>query len=155
MDHTVAALDKDLLHRSTLGAAPPARPHPTGANEPAHRSEQPLVGQACVIGDGRPYIAVLLVPDLDGVRARAAERAAPEPSLPEAAADGDLRAEIAAHIDLVNQRFARPEQVRAFELLGEEWSPDTDVMTPTGKLKRPGIADRYSGIIDRLYETPS
>ena len=43
------------------------------------------------------------------------------------------------------------ERVRAHRVLGEEWLPDTDVMTPTAKLKRQGITRRYETMIDDMY----
>ncbi|HTK61660.1 MAG TPA: long-chain fatty acid--CoA ligase [Pseudonocardia sp.] len=100
--------------------------------------ESPLIAQACVVGDGRPHIAALLVLDVEGLGARAA-------SAP------DVLAEIEAHVALANERFPRPERVRSYRILDHEWLPDTDVMTPTAKLKRHGIHTRYAEEIDHLY----
>lgn len=100
--------------------------------------ESPLIAQACAVGEGRPHIAALLVLDAEGLRGRAAD-------------DADVLAEIEAHVALANERFSRPERVRSYRILDEEWLPDTDVMTPTAKLKRHGIHARYAEQIERLY----
>ncbi|NVN53464.1 AMP-dependent synthetase/ligase [Mycolicibacterium hippocampi] len=96
----------------------------------------PLIGQACVFGDARPYIVALLVLD------------------PEAGADPTDPAVVAAvqrEVDLANTHLSRVEQVKRFTVLPEEWLPGGDELTPTMKLKRRPIADRYSVLIDALY----
>ena len=64
--------------------------------------------------------------------------------LAELAADPDVIAEVQAGVDEVNEQFAQVEQIKKFTLLGEEWLPDTDVLTPTSKLKRRGVNARYA-----------
>jgi long-chain acyl-CoA synthetase len=54
-------------------------------------------------------------------------------------------------VDEVNEQFAQVEQIKRFTLLGEEWLPDTDVLTPTSKLKRRGIHARYTKEIEAMY----
>ena len=51
----------------------------------------------------------------------------------------------------VNERFASVEQIKRFVLLGEEWMPDSDVLTPTSKLKRRGVLARYQDRIEGMY----
>ena len=62
-----------------------------------------------------------------------------------------MLAEIEREVDEVNQRFSHAEQIRRFELLGEEWLPDSEELTPTMKLKRRGIVAKYAGEIADLY----
>jgi long-subunit acyl-CoA synthetase (AMP-forming) len=50
-----------------------------------------------------------------------------------------------------NERLARVEQIKRFELLAEEWLPGGEELTPTMKLKRGPIAQKYGGVIERLY----
>ena len=50
-----------------------------------------------------------------------------------------------------NQKFSQVEQIKKFALLGEEWLPDSEELTPTSKLKRRGIASRHGATIDSLY----
>jgi long-chain acyl-CoA synthetase len=111
----------------------------------------PLVGQACAIGDNRKYIAALLVLDPDVAPTWAAARGKVAQSLVELAADADLIAAIRQAVDEVNEQFAQVEQIKRFTLLGEEWLPDTDVLTPTSKLKRRGIHARYTKEIEAMY----
>ena len=67
------------------------------------------------------------------------------------AADEDVRAEVAAQLEAVNARFSQVERVKRFALLSEEWLPDTEVLTPTMKLKRRGVHGQYADVIAGLY----
>ena len=60
-------------------------------------------------------------------------------------------AEVQRGVDDVNRRFAQVEQIKRFRLVGEEWLPGSDLLTPTSKLKRRGIGARYAEVIDALY----
>ena len=128
------------------------------ANLEAALKAQPLIGQACAIGDGEPYVVALVVldPDVAPVWAAAhgivpggaGEGAAAVVAL---AADDRLVAEVAHEVHEANDRFAHAEQVRRFLVLGEEWLPDSDELTPTMKLKRRGIHAKYAEAIAALY----
>jgi long-chain acyl-CoA synthetase len=102
------------------------------------KSSGPLIGQACVVGDRRPYIAALLVLDPDTA-------AGLDP------ADADLVARVQAEVDAANAHLSRVEQVKRFRVLAAEWLPGGDELTPTMKLKRRPIAAKYAGEIDGLY----
>jgi long-chain acyl-CoA synthetase len=54
-------------------------------------------------------------------------------------------------VDAANERLSRPEQVKAFELLGVEWTAESEELTPTLKLKRRVVNTKYSDVLDRLY----
>jgi long-chain acyl-CoA synthetase len=112
----------------------------------------PLVGQACAIGDQRKFISALLVLDPETAPVWAAAHGKQGASLAELAQDPDVQAEIQAGVDEANERFAKVEQIKKFVVLGEEWLPDSDVLTPTSKLKRRGIHARYAAEIDALYD---
>ena len=112
----------------------------------------PLVGQAAAIGDARRYITAILVLDPELAPAWAAGRNLGSGlTLAELAAQPEVVAEIQRGVDEVNQRFAQVEQIKRFVLVGEEWLPDSDVLTPTSKLKRRGIHQRYQQEIEDLY----
>jgi long-chain acyl-CoA synthetase len=125
------------------------------ANIEAALKAEPLIGQACVIGDDRPYLVALIVPDSDVVPAWAKAEGIEGASLEEIAQHPGLRAEIAREVASANRRFSRVEQVRRFAVLGQEWQPDSDELTPTMKLKRKPIAQKYAQEIDALYADPS
>ncbi|HWH44014.1 MAG TPA: long-chain fatty acid--CoA ligase [Thermoleophilaceae bacterium] len=120
--------------------------------ENALKSSSPLIGQACTIGDRRPYIVALLVLDPDACAAWAAERGLEDGSAAALARDSDVRAAVAAAVEEANSRLSRVEQVKRFTLLPIDWMPDGDELTPTMKLKRRAIAEKYAVEIEALYQ---
>jgi long-chain acyl-CoA synthetase len=117
------------------------------ANVEAVLKTIPLVGQAMAVGDGKPYLVALLTLDPDAVAARHPGR-----SLAETATDPEVVAEIARDVALANERLSRVEQPRRVIVLTEDWLPDSDVLTPTMKLKRRGVLDRYGEQISAMYD---
>jgi long-chain acyl-CoA synthetase len=115
--------------------------------------ESALVAQACVVGHARPFVAALLVLDPEGAATFSRQQGLDGLTLAELAAHPAVRTAVERDVAVANERFPRAEQVRAFHLLGEEWLPDTDILTPTAKLKRRGIATRYHAAIDALYSS--
>jgi long-subunit acyl-CoA synthetase (AMP-forming) len=98
----------------------------------------PLIGQACVVGDRRPYNVALLVLDPDN-------GAGLDP------ADPDVLARVQAEVDEANSHLSRVEQIKRFRLLDAEWLPGGDELTPTMKLKRKPIAAKYAEAIEAIY----
>ena len=121
------------------------------ANIEAALKAEPLIGQACVIGDDRPYLVALLVPDADVVPAWAASEGIEDASPETIAAHPGLRAELSREVASANRRFSGVEQVRRFAVIGHEWLPDSDELTPTMKLKRKPIAAKFAAEIESLY----
>src|SRR5262249_39064644 len=121
------------------------------ANLEAALKSFPLVGQACVIGDDRPFVSALLVLDSEVAPAWAKQHGLDGASLAELAENPEMRAEIEQEVAEANKRFSNVEQVKKFALLGEEWLPDSEELTPTMKLKRRGIHTKYADVIEDLY----
>ena len=121
------------------------------ANLEAAMKTVPLVGQACTVGDERPFISALVVPDPEVAPVWAREQGVRFTSFTELAASPELRAVVEAGIDDVMQHFNRAERVKKVAILGEEWLPDSDELTPTSKLKRRTILAKYAAEIDALY----
>ena len=121
------------------------------ANLEAALKTIPLVGQACAIGDNRKFVSALLVLDPDSATVWAKAHGKEAMTLAELADDPDATAEVRAGVDHVNQQFAQVEQIKRFALIGEEWLPDSDVLTPTSKLKRRGVHARYADEIEAIY----
>jgi long-chain acyl-CoA synthetase len=121
------------------------------ANLEAALKTIPLVGQAAAIGDGRNYCTALLVLDPETTRAWADTNGKGGLTLAELADDPDVAAIVAEGVRAVNERFAQVEQIKRHRIIGDEWLPDSDVLTPTAKLKRRGIAKRYAELIDEMY----
>jgi len=122
------------------------------ANLEAALKAQPLIGQACVVGDGEPYLAALLVLDPDVAPAWAVSHGATATTLATLAADPVVLAEVEREVAAANERFSHAEAIREFVVLPDEWLPDTDELTPTMKLKRRGIAKKYAREIATLYD---
>jgi long-chain acyl-CoA synthetase len=116
------------------------------ANIEAALKTIPMVGQAMAIGDARPYLVALLTldPDYSSTRWPGRDNA-------ELAADPEVRAELAADVAGANARLSKVEHIRRFALLGEEWLPDTEFLTPTMKLKRRGVVAAYEATIEEMY----
>ncbi len=106
----------------------------------------PLVGQAMVVGDAKPYLIAVLTLDPDAVASRFPGR-----SIADVAADPEVIQEIADGVAEANHRLSRVEQPRRIAILDEEWLPDTDVLTPTMKLKRRGVLARYGDLVESVY----
>ncbi len=122
------------------------------ANLEASLKMIPIIGQACAIGDQRKFISALLVLDPETAPVWAAANGKAGMSLQELAEDDDVRAVVQAGVDAANEQFAQVEQIKRFKIVGEEWLPDSDVLTPTSKLKRRGIHARYDAEIEALYD---
>jgi long-subunit acyl-CoA synthetase (AMP-forming) len=114
------------------------------------KGASPLIGQACVIGDGRPYNTALIVLDADFGPAWAAQQGI-EGDLGVLALDERMRAAVQAGVDAANEKLARVEQIKKFHLVEGDWLPGGDEITPTMKLKRKPIAAKYAGQIEELY----
>ncbi len=114
------------------------------------KGASPLIGQACVIGDARPYNTALLVLDADFAPAWAAQQGI-EGDLATLARDGRVRAAVQAGVDAANAKLSRPEQIKRFTLVEGDWLPGGDELTPTMKLKRRPIAAKYADAIEAMY----
>jgi long-chain acyl-CoA synthetase len=119
--------------------------------EATMKGASPLIGQVAAIGDGRPYNTALIVLDSDFAPAWAAQNGLEGVPLEELAADERMRAAIQAGIDAGNARLARVEQVKKFTIVPGDWAPGGDELTPTMKLKRRPIAEKYAAEIDAMY----
>jgi long-chain acyl-CoA synthetase len=121
------------------------------ANLEAALKTIPLIGQAAAIGDGRKFVSAILVLDPEAATVWAKSHGRESASLADLAEDADVLAEVQAGVDEINQRFAQVEQIKRFTLVSEEWLPDSDLLTPTSKLKRRGVNARYGADIDAMY----
>ena len=115
------------------------------------KGASPLIGQACVIGDGRPYNTALIVLDADFGPAWAAQQGIAETDLAALARDERVRAAVQAGVDAANEKLARVEQIKKFVLVEGDWLPGGDEITPTMKLKRKPIAAKYAPQIEEMY----
>ena len=123
----------------------------TPANLEGEIKQCQWVSQCVVVGDRRPYLVALVTLDAEEVQKLASEDGVPgDPSAwPE---NVKLRELISDHIEKVNQKFARVEQVKKFKILPHDFAQETGELTPTMKVKRAVVADKYDDEIESLYE---
>ncbi len=108
------------------------------------------IAQAIVIGDRRPFLTALLVPNLQPLRSWAEAHGIAATGV-EWLRDERIRALVQGEVDRVNAQHERYEQIRAFDLLPAEFTLEAGELTPTQKLKRRVIQAKYHERLDRLY----
>jgi long-chain acyl-CoA synthetase len=106
------------------------------------------VSQCVVVGDRRPYLVALVTLDPEEVPAFAQEHGLKPEEVPGSDA---MRAEVQRAIDATNARVGRVEQIKKFEILPEDLSQPTGELTPTLKVKRNVVADKFGDRIEALY----
>jgi long-chain acyl-CoA synthetase len=109
------------------------------------------ISQAIVAGDKRSYLVALLTIDPDEAPKLAAKVGAPTSDLAALSAHPGVRAELQACVDEANARLARIEQIKRFVVLDHELTQAAGELTPTMKIKRGVVIDRYADVIDELY----
>ncbi len=119
--------------------------------EAAIKTGSPLIGQACCIGDRRPFNTALVVLDADYAPQWAAAHELPESSLEALADEPAVREAVQAGIDEANAHLARVEQIKKFTIVRGDWMPGGDELTPTMKLKRKPIGAKYEAEIEAMY----
>ena len=115
------------------------------------KAASPLIGQAVAIGDGRPYNVALVVLDPDFAPVWAEQNGIEGKSTEDLAGEDALLAAVQTGVDEANAKMSRVEQVKKFTVLPTDWAPGGDELTPTMKLKRKPIDEKYSAEIDDLY----
>ncbi|AYJ33931.1 long-chain fatty acid--CoA ligase [Corynebacterium xerosis] len=112
----------------------------------------PLVSQAVVIGDGRPFISVLVTLDEEAVGKWKAEHNVPEQTtVRELAANAVLRAEIQDAVNAANELVSHAEAIKKFHILPRDLSEEEGEMTPTMKVKRNIVVDKFSREVEDMY----
>jgi long-subunit acyl-CoA synthetase (AMP-forming) len=119
--------------------------------EAAVKSASPLIGQACAIGDRRPYNTALIVLDAEYAPAWAGQQGIETAALEELAVDERMREAVQGAVDDANKNLARVEQIKKFTIVEGDWLPGGDELTPTMKLKRKPIAEKYESEIEAMY----
>jgi long-chain acyl-CoA synthetase len=115
------------------------------------KTASPLIGQAVAIGDARPYNVALITLDPDFAPGWAAKEGIEDTSLEALTSNEAVVAAIRAAVDEANTHMARVEQIKKFKLLPADWQPGGDELTPTMKLKRRPIDEKYESEIEALY----
>jgi long-subunit acyl-CoA synthetase (AMP-forming) len=105
------------------------------------KASSPLIGQAIAIGDSRPFNVALITLDPDVA-----------PGFIEQNGREAAEAEVARGVEAANEGLARVEGIKKFTILEGDWQPGGDELTPTMKLKRKPIHEKYAEEIEALYE---
>jgi long-chain acyl-CoA synthetase len=111
----------------------------------------PLIGQAIAVGDGKPFNVALLTLDPDSAPAFAQANGIEDASVESLAGDEKDLGAVQKEVDDANEEMARVEQIKKWKLLPVEWEPGGEELTPTMKLKRKPIAQKYADEIEQLY----
>ncbi|HWH31853.1 MAG TPA: long-chain fatty acid--CoA ligase [Egibacteraceae bacterium] len=115
--------------------------------------EHPLIGQVCCVGDMKPFISALIVLDGEAAPVWAAQHGVPFTDFASFSRDERVLSEVASAVEAANQRLAKVEQIKKWRVLEREWTPETEELTPTLKLKRNVIHDKYAADIESLYSS--
>jgi long-chain acyl-CoA synthetase len=122
----------------------------TPANLEAQIRENRLVSQCVVVGDRRPYLVALVTLDPEEAVAYAKENGLPEDPA-ELATNPEVRKAIEAHVEEINKKFARVEQVKKISILPRDLSQEDGELTPTLKVKRAVVTQKHEKEIEELY----
>jgi long-chain acyl-CoA synthetase len=116
------------------------------------KTASPLIGQAVAIGNARPFNSALITLDPDYAPVWAKQNGLEGKSIVELAEEEKTREAVQQAVDEANAKMARVEQIKKFTILPEPWEPGGDELTPTMKLKRKPIDEKYSEEIEALYQ---
>jgi long-chain acyl-CoA synthetase len=112
--------------------------------------QSPWINHAAAFGDRRPYVVALVTLDPDAM-ARFARETGRDGDLARLAEDPEVRARVQLEVDAANRRLSQFETVKKFAILPSEFTVESGELTPTLKVRRKVIAERYAKVIDALY----
>lgn len=115
--------------------------------------QDPLISNALVVGDGKPFVGVLVTLDGEELKRWKANHNIPaSKKVSELAQDPALRAEVQDAVNMANATVSRTEAIKKFRILDRDLSEQHDEMTPTMKVKRNVVFQRFQEDIDKLYQ---
>ncbi|MFE4632416.1 AMP-dependent synthetase/ligase [Streptomyces sp. NPDC056773] len=141
---TITGRKKEILVTSNGKSVAPA------ALEERVRSH-PLVSQCVLVGNDRPYVAALITLDMEGVAHWMAMRGRPQLPAADLVLDPDLTAEVRRSVVAANTLVSQAESIRTFRILGEQFTEERGLLTPSLKLKRRAIEKAYAQEVAALY----
>ena len=111
----------------------------------------PLVSQAIVVGDQRPFVAAILALDDEALDEWAAERDLDGIDRRKLLEYHEVRAELQVAVDEANRSVSKAESIRAFEVLPRDLTIESGELTPTLKVRRAVVVKSYAAVVERLY----
>lgn len=114
---------------------------------------QPLIGQAVAVGDARKFVSALIVLDPQAAAEWAVEHGLPaDTPIADLVEMPELRQDVEAAVERANEEFSQVEKIKRFVILSDVWLPDSDELTPTAKLRRRVVNEKYADVIAEMYE---
>jgi long-chain acyl-CoA synthetase len=112
---------------------------------------QPHIAQACIVGEKRNYIATLIVPNWETIDKFALANGIASKDHAVLAADPRIVSLIEREVEAVNKGLSRYEQIKKFWIVPQDWTVESGELTPSMKLKRRVISERFGNLIEKLY----
>lgn len=111
----------------------------------------PYITDAVIVGDRLPYLTAIIMVDHDNVEQYAQSRDIGFTNYESLTQAPEITELIQSEVDQVNQKFARVEQIKKFFLLNKKLSPEDEEVTPTMKLKRKLVIEKYADLVKQMY----
>lgn len=115
--------------------------------------ESPFIEQIMVIGEGEKHPAAFIQPAWDFLKEWCKRKGIPFESNQQIIQHPDVIKRFQEEVDKYNEHFAQYEKIKKFELVPDTWSVETGELTPTMKMKRRVILQKYSKLYDKIYRT--
>jgi len=112
-----------------------------------------FIEQAMVVGENEKFASALIIPDFAYLRKWCEDKGIAATTKEEIAQNADVVAVIQKEVNEINKTLGQVEEIKRFRLLTDEWSPETGEMSPTLKLKRNVIGQKYSSVIEDIFST--
>lgn len=111
----------------------------------------PLVSQACMVGDAKKFLTMIVALDTEEAAGWAAANGVAYRDLASFAQDPVVVEEISRAVDEANSHVSQAEKVKKFRIVPDAWTPESGEITPSLKLKRKVVLDKYSDVIEEMY----
>jgi long-chain acyl-CoA synthetase len=115
--------------------------------------ENSLIDNILVVGENKQFAAALIVPEFGDLRSWCSKKGIPYTTNEEMINHPDVNKKFKKIVDLYNKSFGETEQIKRFKLVSYEWSTQTGELTPTLKLKRNFIINKYQDVIEDLFKS--
>ena len=112
-----------------------------------------FIEQAMVVGENEKFASALIIPDFSYLRKWCEDKGIAATTKEEIAKNTDVIAVIQKEVNEINKTLGQVEEIKRFRLLTDEWTPETGEMSPTLKLKRNVIGQKYSSVIEDIFST--
>jgi long-chain acyl-CoA synthetase len=111
----------------------------------------PIISKACMVGDQKKFLSMIIAIDPEEAPGWAEAHGIPYEDLASFSELPEVQEEVARAVEEANQSVARVEQIKKWVIVSDEWSPDSGEITPSLKLKRQVVLDKYASEIDAMY----